>query len=207
MRQGAIVLCGGRSSRMGRDKALLPFGPHEVMLERIVRIVCEVVPVERVLCVATTDQVLPPLGGKIRVTRDPHPHQGPLAGLATGLAELRDEVDAVFVCGCDAPLILPEYVDRMFAQLADHQIAAPDDGQRLYPLSAVYRRGVRPEAESLLAAGERRLLALVERCDTRGVPIEELRDVDPERLSLENCNTFAEYQRLLERAFPERRGP
>ena len=44
MRRGAIILCGGASSRMGRDKAWLPFGPDEVMLQRVVRLVGEVVP-------------------------------------------------------------------------------------------------------------------------------------------------------------------
>ena len=42
MNKGAIVLCGGKSSRMGRDKATLPFGP-ELMLQRVVRLISQVV--------------------------------------------------------------------------------------------------------------------------------------------------------------------
>ena len=58
MRTGGIVLCGGRSSRMGRPKAWLPFG-GELMLPRIVRILREVV--EPVVVVAASDQEVPPL--------------------------------------------------------------------------------------------------------------------------------------------------
>ena len=60
MRKGAIILCGGKSSRMGRDKATLPFGP-ELMLQRVVRLIGEVVSLENVVVVAAPNQLLPEL--------------------------------------------------------------------------------------------------------------------------------------------------
>ena len=59
---GAIVLCGGMSRRMGRPKAWLPFGPDEVMLQRVVRLVREVV--GPVVVVAAPEQELPMLPGE-----------------------------------------------------------------------------------------------------------------------------------------------
>ena len=190
------MLCGGASTRMGRDKPLLSVGPQEVLLQRVVRLVGGAVRREGIVCVAAANQSLPPLA-EVRVVRDAAPGQGPLAGLATGLAALGGSADAVFVCGCDAPLLVPAFIDRMFQLLADHQIAAPHDGQRFHPLAAVYRRDVLPIAESLLAAGERSLMSLVDRCDTLRVPVDEIRAVDPALGSLENCNTEPDYRAAL----------
>ena len=55
MNNGAIVLCGGRSNRMGRDKATLPFGP-ECMLQRVVRLLAEVVELSKIVVVAAAGQ-------------------------------------------------------------------------------------------------------------------------------------------------------
>jgi len=187
---------------MGRDKALLPFGPDEVLLQRVVRLVGEVVPRERIVCVAAAEQSLPLLLGDVKIVRDLAPQQGPLAGLATGIDKLDGRAGAVFVCGCDAPLLVPAFVARMFELLAGHHVAAVHDGQRFHPLAAVYRTDILPIVQSLLAAGERSLLALVERVGTRRVETRELLELDPTLESLANCNTVDEYQRLFDLAFP-----
>ena len=82
LRMGGIVLCGGRSSRMGRPKAWLPFG-DELMLPRVVRILGAVV--SPVVVVAAPDQDVPPLPPEIEIVRDPEEGRGPLQGLAAGL--------------------------------------------------------------------------------------------------------------------------
>ncbi len=67
MNAGGIVLCGGRSTRMGSPKALLPFG-SETMLQRVVRLLGSVV--SPIVVVAAPDQQLPPLPQGIVITRD-----------------------------------------------------------------------------------------------------------------------------------------
>jgi molybdopterin-guanine dinucleotide biosynthesis protein A len=198
--KGAIILCGGRSQRMGRDKATLPFGLNETMLQRVVRLVSEAIPADRIVCVAAPSQPLPQLPDAVRVVFDPTPHAGPLAGLATGLAASEHEADAAFVVGCDAPLLKPEFVARMFDLLGDYQIAAAHDGQRWHPLSAVYRTNLGRQIEELLQSGTRSLVALIESCRTRRVNASELRDVDPELETLFTCNSPQEYHAALERA-------
>ena len=64
---GGIVLCGGKSTRMGTSKALLPFGP-ETMLQRVVRLLSGVV--SPIVVVAAVDQELPPLPSDVIITRD-----------------------------------------------------------------------------------------------------------------------------------------
>src|SRR5579871_3686754 len=97
-RIGAIVLCGGKSSRMGRPKAWLPFGP-ELMLQRVVRILSEVV--SPVVVVAAQGQDIPHLPPAVEIARDEHEALGPLAGLAAGLDALGSRVDAAYVSSCD----------------------------------------------------------------------------------------------------------
>ena len=197
--RGATILCGGHSARMGRDKVTLPFGPGEVMLQRVVRLVHQVVPAERIVCAATPGQQLPDLLPGVRTVFDSHPGCGPLAGLAAGLAALHGETDAVFVTSCDVPLLVPAFVERMFALLGDNQIAVPHDGQRFHPLAAVYRTETLPVVESQLASDDRSLVSLLNSCRTRRVPVDELRDVDPQLASLANVNTPADYRRALDR--------
>jgi len=64
---GGIVLCGGKSTRMGAPKATLPFGP-ETMLQRVVRLLGTVV--SPIVAVAAREQVLPSLPDHVIVTRD-----------------------------------------------------------------------------------------------------------------------------------------
>ena len=71
MLPGAIILCGGRSSRMGLPKLSLPFGP-ELMLPRVVRLVRAGLGLAAtpIVVVAAPDQELPPLPVDVRVVRD-----------------------------------------------------------------------------------------------------------------------------------------
>ena len=104
-----IVLCGGKSTRMGTSKALLPFGP-ETMLQRVVRLLGRVV--TPIVVVAAADQELPELPADVIVTRDEREGRGPLEGLRAGLKALTDAVDAAYVTSCDVPLLVPGFVGR-----------------------------------------------------------------------------------------------
>ena len=101
MTAGGIVLCGGKSTRMGRSKALLPFGP-ETMLQRVVRLLGSVV--QPIVAVAAVDQALPTLPASVIVTRDERGGRGPLEGLRAGLKALPPEVEGAYVTSCDVPL-------------------------------------------------------------------------------------------------------
>jgi len=192
MSRGAIILCGGKSSRIGQDKAMLPFG-NETMLERVVRIVGEVVAAKNIVVVAAEGQQLPTLLPEVRITRDRTPHQGPLAGLVEGLAPLAN-VDAVFVTGCDYPLLVPAFVERMFNLLDNHDIVVPEDAERCHPLAAAYHPRIAPIAVQLLEEGKRSLHQLIERVNSWRVLVELLREADPTLRSLSNINTPEEYE-------------
>jgi molybdopterin-guanine dinucleotide biosynthesis protein A len=202
MRKGAIILCGGKSSRMGRDKATLPFGP-ELMLQRVTRIIGEVVDLGNTVVVAAPQQSLPELPTSVLIARDPHEYQGPLQGLATGLEALAGRVDAAYATACDVPLMVPAFVERMFAFLENFDVAVPVDGEYHHPLAAVYRPSVLPHIEQLLDAGRMRPRFLFDEVNTREIPVEELRAVDPQLSSLKNLNFEDDYMAALTAAgFP-----
>lgn len=192
-----VVLCGGQSTRMGRDKAVLPFGP-ELMVQRVVRILGEVV--APIVVVAAADQWLPPLPRDVMVARDEHKSRGPLEGLHAGLLKLtaeRPDSVAAFVTSCDVPLLAPQFVREMIAWLGTSDIAVPVDDQFPHPLAGVYRLSVLPHVEALLEADRLRPAFLFDRAATNRVRVAELRVADPQLWSLKNCNRPEDYEEAL----------
>jgi molybdopterin-guanine dinucleotide biosynthesis protein A len=194
---GGIVLCGGRSSRMGFPKALLAFGA-ETMLQRVVRLLATVV--SPIVVVAAAKQVLPMLPGDVIITRDEHDGRGPLEGLRAGLKALPWTVDAAYVTGCDVPLLVPGFVRRMVDLLEDWDIAVVEIDGFPHPLSAVYRRDTLPHVEALLAQDRLRPVFLFESVRTRRVTPAEMIAADPDLLTLRNLNTREEYLGALSTA-------
>jgi molybdopterin-guanine dinucleotide biosynthesis protein A len=194
MRIGGIVLCGGRSSRMGKPKAWLPFG-DELMLPRVVRILADVV--STIVVVAAPDQDIPPLPDDVMIARDPEEGRGPLQGLAAGLAAIGERCDAVYLSSCDVPFLQPAFVRRLIQLLGDGSICVPRVGDYHHPLAAVYRTGVRPKVDGLLSENRLRPVFLFDAVPTRVVLPEELADVDPTFQSLRNLNTPDDYNKAL----------
>lgn len=194
MTAGGIVLCGGRSTRMGVPKATLPFGP-ETMLQRVVRLLGVVV--TPIVAVAAREQLLPELPGDIILTRDEREQRGPLEGLRAGLKALPESVDIAYVTSCDVPLLVPGFVSRMIELLGDHDIAVMEIDGFTHPLSAVYRRDTLPQVESLLAQERLRPVFLFDAVRTRRVRPEEMISVDPQLYTLRNLNTREDYVEAL----------
>jgi molybdopterin-guanine dinucleotide biosynthesis protein A len=192
MGEAALVLCGGFSRRMGRDKWSLEFG-DETLLERTVRIVREVVP--EVWVVAREGQGV---GGRYKIARDPAEGMGPLAGLAAGLEAM--EAERAFLTSCDVPFLKPALVRRLLDLSRGHAAAVPFVGGFHMTTAAVYSRDALPAARRLLAERRLRPLFLVEAVKARIVTEAELSDVDPGFESFRNCNTPEEYLAALRAA-------
>jgi molybdopterin-guanine dinucleotide biosynthesis protein A len=195
---GAVIICGGRSSRMGRAKAWLPFG-DEVLLQRVARVLAQVA--APIVVVAAPEQELPPLGD-ILVARDPVEGLGPLQGIAIGLDAIASHATFAFVSSTDAPFLQPAFVTRMRALCEGYDAAVPHADDHLHPLAAVYRTGLGQSARRLLDAGECRPRALFEEVCTHEVRRAQLLDealtsADPQLWSLRNVNTPDDYDAAL----------
>ncbi len=194
MRTGGIVLCGGRSSRMGRPKAWLPFA-GELMLPRVVRLLAQAV--APLVVVAAPEQDVPPLPPEVEVVRDPERGRGPLQGLAAGLQALQGKCEAAYASSCDVPFLRPAFVRRLIDLLGDRAICVPEVGGYRHPLAAVYRLEVAEVVARLLREDRLRPTFLFDELPTRFVRAEELADVDENLATLRNLNAPEEYEAAL----------
>ena len=193
MISGGVVLCGGKSTRMGTSKALLPFGP-ETMLQRVVRIVGDVV--SPIVVVAAVDQILPDLPPAVIVTRDASEGRGPLEGLRAGLTVLPAYVERAYVTSCDVPLLVPDFVRQMLDLAGGYDIAVIEINGFSHPLSAVYSRATLPYVEDLLAHDRLRPAFLFDVVKTRRIEPAQM-TADPHLRTLRNLNTREDYEQAL----------
>lgn len=197
LQTGALVLCGGRSQRMGEPKHLLPFG-NQCLLQRVVDVAasaCEVIGV-----VASADQQVPTLPAHVNVFRDEQPNLGPLSGIATGLTQLAHHADAVFISSCDAPFLSGSFIRGLISELGDADIAIVRGEKHFHPMAAVYRTRIAPIVRDLVQSQRLRPIFLLEECNAKVVEVESMRRYDPELQSLQNMNTPEDYQSALKAA-------
>jgi molybdenum cofactor guanylyltransferase len=186
---GAIVLAGGKSSRMGRDKALLPWA-GTTLLNHVIGTVRQVT--EPVVVVAdVADKYDAPDG--IRVVGDRYPGKGPLGGVLSGLDRTGNGYHVVV--GCDMPYLQPEVL-RLLMDLAEgHKAAVPCIQGRMEPLCAVYHQSCRPVFRRLLQLDELSMQDAVQAPDFHRVSEDQIRRVDPDLRSFTNLNSLEEYER------------
>ena len=188
MRVTGIVLCGGRSTRMGQDKGLMSFG-DETMRERVLRRVAEVA--EAVIVVGRTDQPGNTLHDAIE-------DQGPLAGIAAGLAA--STTDLNIVVACDLPLVRPAVLKRLIDSIGDADIAVAIVDGHPSVLCGVYRSRLAAAAQTLLDSGERRVKALLDHLKIVRVNASALIDIDPDLDSFFSVDTPEKHAEALRRA-------
>ncbi|MDZ7884871.1 MAG: molybdenum cofactor guanylyltransferase [Mycobacterium sp.] len=169
-----IVLAGGASRRMGRDKATLVVR-GQTLVERVVSTVgTRCAPV---FVIAAPGQALPDLPAQ--VLRDEVRGVGPLLATARGLRAAADTGGTwAFVCAVDMPHldagIIDELIEAAASSVAD--VVLPWDG-RDHHLAGLYRTALAARADELVAAGERSMRALVDAADTQRIVMEQRREL------------------------------
>jgi len=191
MRSGCslVILAGGLSRRMGRDKAALPAGDG-TLIEHLARRLAPVVD-ETIIAGGSSRPNLK----DVRLIADRYAGLGPLAGMQAGLSAAR--LPHVIVVGCDLPDVEPALVTLLQGMAGDYEAVVPRLDGRPQGVCALYRRALTSRIEALLDAGERRINELLAASNVRYVAPEELRAVDPELRSFRNLNTRADYEAWL----------
>ncbi len=189
----AFILAGGKSSRMGADKAMLQLGA-ETFIERIARALAELVTDEKIRLVGDYDRSK---AFRWETVADVYKNLGALGGIHAALAHARARW--VAVVACDLPFVTPDLFLRL-ARLRRNQVEEFDavvpvqpDG-RVQPLCALYSRAAcYREAEAMLRGGDARPRELLRRVRARQVAFDELRDLDGAELFFTNVNTPQDY--------------
>ena len=184
-----VILAGGLSRRMGRDKAGLPAGDG-TLIQHLARRLAPVVD-ETIVAGGSGRHNLP----GVTTVDDRYPGLGPLAGIHAGLLVARSPL--VWVVGCDLPDVDPGLAALLCGLAGDVDAVVPRIDSEPQGVCAVYDRALAPRIEGLLAAGERRVKMLLGASNVRYVTPGELRAVDPELRSFRNINTPAEYRAWL----------
>lgn len=186
-----IVLAGGRSSRMGMDKARLVLR-GEPLVARVARLVGTVT--NEVIISGPAH--LASLAHEARVIPDSAPGLGPLGGLATAFG--RATHDLVFIAACDMPFLVPGLMREMLSQLAAHAeldaVIVSQHHGREHLHAALRRQTVLPRIEEQLSTGTLAIHQLMARLRTLTIPAEIVTILDPDGRSTFNVNTRDDWQ-------------
>lgn len=181
-RVSAAIMAGGKSRRMGSDKAWLDLGDGRPMVRRVIEALSEVA--DEVLLVAN-DERYAALG--LRVVPDRFPRGGVLGGIATGVGAAAHE--RVLVAACDMPFLRPEAFRLLIERSEGHDAVVPNVGGEYECLHALYAKACLPAIERAIAAGRMRATSFLAEVRLREVGEAELRAVDPDLVSITNLNT------------------
>ena len=186
----AVVLAGGASRRMGRDKRMLPWGTDadgrpRTLLQSVVDTLAAVA--DDVIVVANDRPDIE----RARVVPDAIPGSGSLGGILSGIEAARHE--RVFVAAADMPFLNVALVRDLLGRLEGHDAVVPIVGGRPEPLHAVYGPAVAIAARRQIGRGQLKIALAFEGLDVVRVPEAELRALDPDLLSFRNVNTPEDY--------------
>ena len=191
-----IILAGGRSQRMGTNKALLPLPgqPSETFLSRLTSMLAPLC--AEVLIVARDPaqfaNVALPAG---RIVFDEKPGGGPLMGLYSGLSAMQSPT--ALVVAVDMPFAQPALLAFLLSQYQENTLLVPLVAGVPQVLLALYPRSILPLIESLLAQGKRAPRALLEVAPVRYIEEAQLREVDPQLRSFVGINTPQELKEVM----------
>lgn len=189
-----VILAGGRSRRMGQNKALMRLG-DDPLITHVIRKMESVT--DELLLITNQPDLYTDL--KLPMYADILPEMGALGGLHTGLSYAANRT--VICVGCDMPLLQPNLLSHLTALLGDYDAVVPcvQAADRSAPvfqtLSAVYSKRCLPVIDGMLTVGELRVHALYERIDVRIVQPEEWQAFDPQGLSFFNINTPEDFEK------------
>lgn len=163
-----VVVAGGESRRMGRDKATLPLpGGSGTMVERVVDVVSQ--RCSPVYVMAAPGQPLPALS--VPILRDEVRGLGPLPATGRGLrAAAAAGARYAFVAAVDMPSLTVDLIDELFrlAVETDAEVVMPWDGRSHY-LAAVYRTDLADRIDALVAGGARKMSDLIDASDSQQI--------------------------------------
>ncbi|WP_306532505.1 formate dehydrogenase accessory sulfurtransferase FdhD [Geobacter sp.] len=184
-----VILAGGQSSRMGSNKALLPYKGGR-FIESIHRQLAEIF--DEVLLVTNNPEQYDFL--PCRKVTDLYPGMGALAGIHAGLHHAANT--AAFMVACDMPYLNSDLIRHLATQADPGGVLIPESPAGLEPLHAVYGKGCLAAIETTLLSGERRIVSFFGRTNVNRVNAEQVALFDPDFNTFSNINTPVDYYRL-----------
>lgn len=187
----AIILAGGKATRMGcADKAFLRLG-REMLIKRQLRLIRKLF--KKIIIVTNSPQRYRNLNG-VRIVTDLIPNRGPLGGIYSGLQASEDDYN--FVLACDMPFINLDLISYMLKKIKGFDIVIPRYNRKFEPLYAVYSRNCIKPIENGLSRKNLKITRFLQYVKVRIISKKEITQFDLNGISFVNINTPNDYRRL-----------
>ena len=186
----SVILAGGKSSRMGREKALLPLG-DATFIEHILDIAARVT--QEAFVITNTPDKMSHLN--VSMYPDIFPDTGPLGGIYTGL--FRANTEYCLLLACDAPFITPEFLSYLCGRTGDSDVIIPEDDKGFHPLCAVYSKRCLEPIKEQIEAEDLKIVRFFNKVKVDIVGSEAIDPFDLHGNLLSNINTPEDYRNAL----------
>jgi len=179
----AVVFAGGKSSRMGKDKALLPFSDHTSLAEYQYRRLSKLF--DKVYISAKSDK----FDFDVNIIVDCYEDSSPLVALISIFETL--DVNEIFVLSVDAPFVGEEIIKKLYAEAKEDSVAiVAESNHGLEPLCGIYRRTILKKAKEALSLNRHRLVSLLNEVGGQKIKIDDTE-------SFMNLNHPFEYEEAM----------
>jgi molybdopterin-guanine dinucleotide biosynthesis protein A len=183
-----VILAGGKSRRMGRDKAFLPFG-QGTLIERVIAVLQPVT--DAVLLITNTPEQYRRFG--LPMFTDVIPEAGSLGGIYTGLVHAQTPYSLCLAC--DMPFVKPEFLRLLCDMAPEADVVIPRNVDDFQPLCAIYSPACREPIRRCIDGGRLKITGFFDDVSVRVVEGDELARYDPHDMMFFNANTPEEYDR------------
>lgn len=196
----AIILAGGKSRRMGSNKAFLRYDKKTFIEHQIARLRTIF---DEIIISANDPGIYAHLN--LPVVSDIVPEKGPLGGICAGL--IRAASHHAFVVACDMPFVDEKVILYLKEQIDDYDAVVPQTSRGLEPLHAFYSRNCIQPIRRCLDEGRLRIVDFLAEVKVRIVPEQELKGFGGTIPSVINLNTPEEYQKYFDQMISDKREP
>lgn len=192
----AIILAGGKGSRLGRNKALQVLEGKSLIQRVIERL--DALSAEIVIVTASGEPVPCSSAVPVKTVSDIYAGRGPLVGLYSGL--MASTCKQAVVVGCDMPFLSVRLIEYMSQISSSFDVVVPRIEDKVEPLCAVYSTNCLPAIRELLERDELRINRLFNMVKVRYIGEAEINRFDPRHLSFFNVNSRADLDRARDLA-------
>jgi molybdopterin-guanine dinucleotide biosynthesis protein A len=187
----SIILAGGKSSRLGRSKALQVIGGKSLIQWVVDHLT--ILSAEIIIATAHGEAIPCSSAVKIKTVADIYPGKGPLGAIYSGLTA--SSSPQAIVVGCDTPFLSVSLLEYMTQICSTFDVVVLRIKKKVEPLCAVYSRNCLAPIQELLEQNELGINKLFSMVKVRYVEEDEINSFDPEHLSFFNINSQDDLER------------
>ena len=186
-----IILAGGKSRRLGQDKALIRLGTStliEIVLEKLRCLSDDII--------LSTNEFNKFAFLDVRMVHDIYPEGGVLGGLYSGLQAAKSPL--ALVVACDMPFLNQNLLRCMILRASGYDVVVPRLSMGIEPLHAIYTRTCLEPIRETLERGRLRIVDFWDRVRVSYIEEDEIEALDPQKLSFFNINAPEDLDRARE---------